>query len=174
MPNRKKSNISRKLPPVTRTTVAIWDHRVGAGGARSDIEGSIAQGVDHRPGGAHRGNLLPRGAAEHRDPRAPGSPGLPGDTPGVIDRVARLLERPLVIREPFAALDAIVVLGAPLGPGGTLSAVASERVAAAAALWRAGGGGIVVATGGITRGAPRAEADAIAEALGALGVPVAI
>jgi uncharacterized SAM-binding protein YcdF (DUF218 family) len=92
----------------------------------------------------------------------------------VIDRVARLLERPLVIREPFVPLDAIVVLGAPLGPGGTLSPVAAERVAAAAALWRAGGGGLVVATGGITRGAPRAEADAIAEALGGLGVPVAI
>src|SRR3954468_15104057 len=45
MPNRKKSNISRKLPPVTRTTVAIWAHRVGSDGARSGIEGSIAQGV---------------------------------------------------------------------------------------------------------------------------------
>jgi uncharacterized SAM-binding protein YcdF (DUF218 family) len=89
----------------------------------------------------------------------------------VLDRVARLLERPLVIREPFAPLDAIVVLGAPLGPGGALSPVAAERVVAAAALWHAGGGRIVVATGGVTGGAPRAEADAIAEALGALGVP---
>jgi uncharacterized SAM-binding protein YcdF (DUF218 family) len=89
----------------------------------------------------------------------------------MVDRVARLLERPLVIREPFAVLDAIVVLGAPLGPAGALSPAVSERVAAAAALWRAGGGRIVVATGGVTRGAPRAEADAIAEALGALGVP---
>lgn len=101
----------------------------------------------------------------------PGSrPGV-GDTPDVLDRVARLLERPLVIREPFAPLDAIVVLGAPLGPGGALSPVAAERAVAAAALWRAGGGRIVVATGGVTGGAPRAEADAIAEALGALGVP---
>lgn len=89
----------------------------------------------------------------------------------MLDRIARVLERPLVIREPFAALDAIVVLGAPLGPGGALSPIAAERVAAAAALWFAGGGRIVVATGGVTRGAPRAEADAMAQALGELGVP---
>jgi uncharacterized SAM-binding protein YcdF (DUF218 family) len=89
----------------------------------------------------------------------------------VFDPIARLLERPLVIREPFAEFDAIVVLGAPLGPGGGLSPIGSERVAAAAALWHAGGGRTVVATGGVTRGAPRAEADAIAEALGELGVP---
>jgi uncharacterized SAM-binding protein YcdF (DUF218 family) len=92
----------------------------------------------------------------------------------VFDPVARLLERPLVIREPFAPLDAIVVLGAPLGPGGTLSPIVFERVAAAAALWHAGGGRIVVATGGVTRGAARAEADAMVEALGGLGVPGAI
>lgn len=90
----------------------------------------------------------------------------------MFDRVARLLEQPLVIREPFAALDAIVVLGAPLAPGGGLSPIVAERVAAAAALWHAGGGRIVVATGGVTRGGGvRAEADAMAEALGALGVP---
>jgi uncharacterized SAM-binding protein YcdF (DUF218 family) len=89
----------------------------------------------------------------------------------VLDRIARMLERPLVIREPFATLDAIVVLGAPLGPGGALSPIAFERVAAAAALWHAGGGRLVVATGGVTRGAVRAEADAMAEALGELGVP---
>jgi uncharacterized SAM-binding protein YcdF (DUF218 family) len=87
------------------------------------------------------------------------------------DRVAQLLERPLVIREPFAVLDAIVVLGAPLGPGDTLSLILAERVAAAAALWHAGGGKLVVATGGITRGASRAEADVIAAALYRLGVP---
>ena len=88
----------------------------------------------------------------------------------MFDRVARLLERPLVIRERFAALDAIVVLGAPLGPGGALSPIVRERVTAAAALWRAGGGRMVVVTGGVTRGAARAEADAMAEALGELGV----
>src|SRR3954468_24775687 len=89
----------------------------------------------------------------------------------MLDRIARLLERPLVVREPFAPLDAIVVLGAPIGPDGALSPAVAERVVAAAALWRAGGGRIVVATGGGTPGAPRAEADAIADALGALGVP---
>jgi len=88
----------------------------------------------------------------------------------MFDRVVRLLERPLVIREPFAALDAIVVLGASLGPGDTLSPVLAERVAAAAALWHAGGGRLVVATGGVTGGASRAEADVMAEALRALGV----
>src|SRR5258708_15989141 len=48
MPNRKKSNISRKVPPVTRTTVAILDHVVSAGGAASGIGGSIRHGVDAR------------------------------------------------------------------------------------------------------------------------------
>jgi uncharacterized SAM-binding protein YcdF (DUF218 family) len=85
--------------------------------------------------------------------------------------MARLLERPLVIREPLAALDAIVVLGAPLGPGDALSPVLAERVASAAALWHAGGGRLVVATGGVTRGAQRAEADVIAAALRERGVP---
>ncbi|HMG21030.1 MAG TPA: YdcF family protein [Kofleriaceae bacterium] len=89
----------------------------------------------------------------------------------MLHRLAQLLERPLAIREPFARLDAIVVLGAPLAPGGALSPIGAERVAAAAALWRAGGGRIVVATGGITQRAPRAEADAMAEALRELGVP---
>jgi uncharacterized SAM-binding protein YcdF (DUF218 family) len=89
----------------------------------------------------------------------------------VWDRLARLIERPLEVREPFATLDAIVVLGAPLGPSGELTPIVAERVAAAAALWRAGGGKIVVASGGVTEGAPRAEADAIAEGLTALGVP---
>jgi uncharacterized SAM-binding protein YcdF (DUF218 family) len=89
----------------------------------------------------------------------------------VSHRLAALLERPLVIREPFAALDAIVVLGAPLGPGGALTPVLAERAAAAAALYHAGGGRCVVASGGVTRGAPRAEADALAEALAAHRVP---
>jgi uncharacterized SAM-binding protein YcdF (DUF218 family) len=89
----------------------------------------------------------------------------------VFDRIAGVLERPLEIREPFAALDAIVVLGAPIEPDGGLSPAVAERCVAAAGLWRAGGGRVVVATGGVTRGAPRAEADAMAEALGELGVP---
>jgi uncharacterized SAM-binding protein YcdF (DUF218 family) len=92
----------------------------------------------------------------------------------MFDRVAWLLERPLVIREPFRALDAIVVLGAPLGPGDALSPILAERVAAAAALWRAGGGRLVIATGGVTQGAGRAEADVMAQALRELGVPEVI
>jgi len=89
----------------------------------------------------------------------------------VLDRLASLLEKPLVIREPLATLDAIVVLGAPLGPGDSLSPLVAERCAAAAALWHAGAARYVVATGGTTRGAGRAEADAMAEALHDLGVP---
>lgn len=84
--------------------------------------------------------------------------------------LASLLELPLVVREPLRTLDAIVVLGAPLGPGDTLTPVLDERAAAAAALWRAGGGRIVAATGGATRGAARAEADVLVEALRARGV----
>jgi uncharacterized SAM-binding protein YcdF (DUF218 family) len=89
----------------------------------------------------------------------------------VLDRLATWLERPLVIREPFRPLDAIVVLGAALLADGGLTTALAERIAAAAALWHAGGGRLVVATGGVTRGAPRAEADAIADGLRALGVP---
>ena len=88
----------------------------------------------------------------------------------MFDRIARWLERPLAVREPFVPRDAIVVLGAPLDADGGITPVVHERVAAAAALWHAGGGRVVVATGGVTQGAPRAEADAIAEALGELGV----
>jgi uncharacterized SAM-binding protein YcdF (DUF218 family) len=89
----------------------------------------------------------------------------------MIDLVARALEAPLVVREPFQPLDAIVVLGAPLGPNNTLSPPLAERVAAAAELYRAGGAPLVVATGGITHGAARAEADVLAEALLASSVP---
>jgi uncharacterized SAM-binding protein YcdF (DUF218 family) len=88
----------------------------------------------------------------------------------VIGRLASLLEKPLVVREPLRPLDAIVVLGAPLGSGDTLSPVLAERVDAAAALWRQGGGALVVATGGVTHGARRAEAEVMAEALRERGV----
>jgi uncharacterized SAM-binding protein YcdF (DUF218 family) len=89
----------------------------------------------------------------------------------VIGALARLLEAPLVVKEPFAALDAIVVLGAPLGPADSLTDVLAERVRAAAALYHAGGAPRVIATGGITRGAGRAEADVLADALRAAGIP---
>ena len=88
----------------------------------------------------------------------------------MIGLVARVLEAPLVVREPLQPLDAIVVLGAPLGPGDSLTPVLSERVRAAAALFHAGGAPLVVTTGGVTRGAGRAEARILADALGAAGV----
>lgn len=84
--------------------------------------------------------------------------------------ILRLLEKPLVIRgEPLQPLDAIVVLGAPLRDD-ALTPPLVERVEAAAALYRAGGAPVVVASGGITRGAGRSEADAIAVALRERGV----
>lgn len=86
--------------------------------------------------------------------------------------VARALEGPLVVRgAALEPLDAIVVLGAPLAPGDALSPVLAERVRAAAQLFHAGGAPLVIATGGITRGAQRAEACVLAEALRAAGVP---
>ena len=89
----------------------------------------------------------------------------------MIDLVTRVLERPLVVEDALAPADAIVVLGAPLARDGRLSPILEERVAAAAALYHSGAGRLVVATGGVTEGAPRAEADAIAEALSAAGIP---
>jgi len=80
----------------------------------------------------------------------------------------RLLEAP---RAELTPADAIVVLGAGLGPGGTLTSILEERVAAAVALVRDGMARYVVATGGITRHDARAEADALAEALHTAGVP---
>jgi uncharacterized SAM-binding protein YcdF (DUF218 family) len=63
------------------------------------------------------------------------------------------------------------VLGASLGPGDRPTTVLLERIDAAAALWRTGGAPVVIATGGVTRRARRAEADVVAEALRARGVP---
>lgn len=90
----------------------------------------------------------------------------------MFDRIASVLERPLVVRDNSPeALDAIVVLGAPLFPDGTLTPILDERIATAARLFQAGAAPRVVATGGVTHGAPRAEAEAIAEGLVAAGVP---
>ena len=89
----------------------------------------------------------------------------------MIRALARLLEAPLVVVEPFSRFDAIVVLGSPLGPNDTLSDVLAERMRAAAALYHAGGAPLVIATGGTTRGASRAEADVLADALRAANVP---
>lgn len=89
----------------------------------------------------------------------------------ILHIVTNVLERPLRVADPFEVLDAIVVLGAPLTPSGQLSTILEERVDAAAQIYHRGGGPIVVASGGMTRGAPRAEAEALAEGLAAAGVP---
>lgn len=90
---------------------------------------------------------------------------------GLVALAARILELPLVATAPFARLDAIVVLGAPLGPGDTLTAALGERALAAARLYRAGGGAVVIACGGVTGAATRSEADVLADALVTEGVP---
>ncbi|HEY4242309.1 MAG TPA: YdcF family protein [Kofleriaceae bacterium] len=93
------------------------------------------------------------------------------------NRIATALERILRggPRAPISPSprDAIVVLGAALRPSGRMSPVLAERAEAGAALYHAGGAPLVIATGGPTRGAPRAEADAIAERLRERGVPAA-
>ncbi len=94
----------------------------------------------------------------------------------ILELVARALERPLVIadaieRGPAAA--AIVVLGAPVGPGGGLSEVAAERVLGGVALWRRGLAPTLVFSGGCTGGAHRAEAEVMADAARVAGVPAA-
>ena len=90
----------------------------------------------------------------------------------MIGILARVLEAPLAQHDrELDTRDAIVVLGAWLAPGDALTSVLVERVAAAAALYRAGGAPRIVPTGGVTGRATRAEADAIADALVAAGVP---
>jgi uncharacterized SAM-binding protein YcdF (DUF218 family) len=96
----------------------------------------------------------------------------------IVELVARALEAPLVIGSRGAPAatsaepaDAIVVLGAPLAADGGLSAVLAERVRAGIELWRAGAAPRLVMSGGRTRGAARAEAEVMAEAARAGGVP---
>jgi uncharacterized SAM-binding protein YcdF (DUF218 family) len=84
-------------------------------------------------------------------------------------RLARWVAAPLEAADPPGTADAIVVLGAPLSPGGGLSPVVAERVAAAVALWRVGAAPLVCVTGGPSRGTT--EADAMALALREVGVP---
>jgi uncharacterized SAM-binding protein YcdF (DUF218 family) len=87
----------------------------------------------------------------------------------MFSRFVSVLERPFVIKDPPRPADAIVVLGATLGPGDRLTAVLAERVDVAAALWHDRLAPFVVATGGLT-GGTRPEADVIGEALRARGV----
>jgi uncharacterized SAM-binding protein YcdF (DUF218 family) len=93
---------------------------------------------------------------------------------GFVDRLARLLEAPLAPRSTSIDLrDAIVVLGAPLRRD-RMTPIVAERVAAALALWRAGGAPRIVATGGVTSGSQRAEAEVMADALRAEGADVLV
>lgn len=90
-------------------------------------------------------------------------------------RLVELATAPLVVAHDVAGerrvADAAVVLGAPLRADGSLSEVLEERVAAAVELWRAGRVPVVVMTGGRTRGAKIAEAEAMAAAARTQGVP---
>jgi uncharacterized SAM-binding protein YcdF (DUF218 family) len=86
------------------------------------------------------------------------------------DLLARVLEAPIAVADaPVEARDAIVVLGAPLA-NDALTPWLEERVDAATMLYRAGAAPRVVTTGGVTRGARRSEADALADGLVAAGV----
>lgn len=89
----------------------------------------------------------------------------------MIAAAARVLGWPLRLAHPPSATDAVVVLGAPLGPGGALTELLDERVRAGAALWHAGAAPLLCVTGGGPDG--RVEADAMAERLLALGVEAA-
>ena len=84
--------------------------------------------------------------------------------------LVRALGAPLRIADTPAGLDAIVVLGAPLTPGGRPTDVLAERLDAALGLWLAGGAPLVCVTGGDT-GAGHNEADAMGDALVAAGLP---
>jgi uncharacterized SAM-binding protein YcdF (DUF218 family) len=74
-------------------------------------------------------------------------------------------------RSPKGGVDAIVVLGAPLRPDGSLGAVLAERVKAGVALWARGVAPLLCLTGGRTRGGDVAEAEAMADVALAAGVP---
>jgi len=85
---------------------------------------------------------------------------------------ARVLGRPFAIdpRE-LEARDAIVVLGASLGPRDAMTPILAERVVAAAALFAAGAAPQLITTGGVTGRAHRAEAEVLRDELVAAGVP---
>jgi uncharacterized SAM-binding protein YcdF (DUF218 family) len=87
--------------------------------------------------------------------------------------LVRVLGWPLAVRARRAAepVDAIVVLGAPLRGDGGVGAVLEERVRAGVDLWRQGTASLVIMAGGRTRGAARAESEAMGEAALGLGLP---
>jgi uncharacterized SAM-binding protein YcdF (DUF218 family) len=89
-----------------------------------------------------------------------------------VTRLARWLGAPLRVADPLRPLDAIVVLGAPLLPDGSLTDVLDERITAALDLYHRGGAPLICVSGGTTRGGHN-EADAMAAALVARGLPAA-
>ncbi len=85
---------------------------------------------------------------------------------GVLVRAAG---RPLCVTAAPTTADAIVVLGVPARPSGTLSAVGEERVRVAAELYHRQLAPLVCISGGAVRG--HVEATVMAERARRLGVP---
>lgn len=85
--------------------------------------------------------------------------------------LVRFLGWPLARAGTMSDADAIVVLGAPLRADGQMTEVLVERVAAGVALWSRGIAPLLCLTGGRTRGGPVAEADVMAAAARAAGIP---
>lgn len=105
-----------------------------------------------------------------------------GTDPGTVFHVERsplrlsllaltaLFEKPLTVRDRLHPVDAIVVLGARVQPGGRLSRSAAERVLCAVQLHQQGWAPVLLFTGGGAAELP-AEADEMAAEALRLGVP---
>lgn len=88
--------------------------------------------------------------------------------PFLFRQAVRLAGRPLEVHDKPAAVDAIVVLGAPLRRDGNLSLAGRERVEEGARLWHQGLAPLLVFSGGAAHSA--AEAPAMAARAEELGV----
>lgn len=86
----------------------------------------------------------------------------------------RALGAPLSTSDPPGPADAIVILGAPIGGDGRLSALAEERVRVGVDLWKRGLAPVIAVVGGHCprgfEGTP-AETEGMARWVHALGVP---
>lgn len=90
--------------------------------------------------------------------------------------IARVLAAPLSSASPASAgrADAIVVLGAPLGPDGQLTPIAEERVRVGVELFQRGFADVICLVGGHCPHGHReglAEAEGMARHVRAMGVP---